>query len=307
MDLIQTYGLWAVFGAMLLESVGLPFPAYPVLLVAAAVMPPTAVDIGTVIITGTAGTLLGDFIWFAAGRRYGSRVLGTLCKISISPDSCTRSTTNLFSRYGAMSLTFVKFIPGLSTLAPVIAGANGMPLSVFSLFITIGSIIYMGIGVVIGVLFRDAIGEVIATLEKYGPLGGLIIVVLLGLYIFLKWVQRYRLIRQFHMDRVTVEDLNKLLADEIPPIILDVRPSEQRSRDGIIPGSILADPNNLNDIITRYALAKEVVIYCSCPNEITAAKFAHKLRQSGFQRIRPLLGGVDAWVQSGRELEFLKA
>lgn len=307
MDLIQTYGLWAVFATMLLESIGLPLPAYPILLVAAALMPPTTIDITAIILTGTLGTLLGDFIWFFAGKRYGSRVLGTLCKISISPDSCTRSTTNLFSRYGAASLTFVKFIPGLSTLAPVIAGAYAMPLLVFSTFITIGATIYLGIGVAVGVIFRDAIGEVIATIEKYGPIGMLMIVVLLVLYLFLKWVQRYRLIRQFRMDRVTVEDLNKLLAEETRPVILDVRQSDQRLREGSIPGSILVDLTNLNEIISQYSLEKEVVIYCSCPNEITAAKFAYKLRQAGFQRIRPLLGGIEAWVQSGNELEFLKA
>lgn len=303
--LLEIYGLWVVFIIMLLQSIGLPLPAYPFLLVAAALMQPTIYNAAFLILIGSAGTLIGDFVLFAAGRRYGTSVLGRLCKISISPDTCVSRTGNLFGRYGASVLTFVKFIPGLSTLAPVIAGAYAMPITIFSIFSSIAALIYLGLAVTLGVIFRNAIGNVVSTLQEYGRLGGLIVIVLLAFYLFLKWFQRYRLLKQFQMDRVTVEDLNALMVTEPHMIILDARPDDQRSIDGYIPGSVPIDENNLDHIVNLYSKHNEVVIYCSCPNEITAAKFAQKLRQAGFKRIRPLLGGLNEWAKSGNQIEFV--
>lgn len=303
--LLEIYGLWVVFIIMLLQSIGLPLPAYPFLLVAAALIKPTIYDDALLVFIGSAGTLIGDFVLFTAGRRYGTSVLGWICKISISPDTCARRTGNLFGRYGASTLTFVKFIPGLSTLAPVIAGAYAMPITIFSIFSSVAALIYLSLAVTLGVIFRNAIGDVVSTLQEYGRLGCLIVIVLLAFYLFFKWVQRYRLLKRFQMDRVTVEGLNTLIVTEPSTVILDARPDDQRSIDGYIPGSVPIDENNIEQIVNLYSTHKEVVIYCSCPNEITAAKFAQKLRHAGFKRIRPLLGGLDAWAKSGNQIEFV--
>jgi rhodanese-related sulfurtransferase len=42
-----------------------------------------------------------------------------------------------------------------------------------------------------------------------------------------------------------------------------------------------------------------VVVYCACPNEVTAAKVALQLRARGLRKVRPLAGGIDAWVSAG--------
>ncbi|HEX8021736.1 DedA family protein/thiosulfate sulfurtransferase GlpE [Mucilaginibacter sp.] len=303
-DLVQTYGLWLVFLITLLQSVGLPLPAFAVLIVTTAVTPPTEANIIMLILTGSLGTLAGDLILYFAGKRYGTGILGKLCKISISPDTCVRSTGDIFERYGAPALTIVKFVPGLSTLAPVVAGVYAMQVTLFVLFSSIAALIYLGAAVTLGAVFRHEVDGLIAALSHYGKLGGLFVVVLFGLYLLFKWFRRYRLIRQFETDRVTVNDLIELLDGESNPVILDARPIDQRTRNGFIPGSVSIDENSFNDIADRYAKHKEIVIYCSCPNEITAARYAEKLRKVGLKRIRPLVGGIDAWAESGQRVTF---
>ena len=304
-ELVQTYGLWLVFLITLLQSVGLPLPAFAVLIVTTAVTPATEANIIILILTGSLGTLAGDLILYFAGKRYGTGILGKLCKISMSPDTCVRSTGDIFERYGAPALTIVKFIPGLSTLAPVVAGVYAMRVTLFVLFSSIAALVYLGAAVTLGAVFRHQVGGLISALSDYGKMGGLFVVVLFGLYLLFKWLRRYRLIRQFETDRVTVNDLIELIDRESNPVILDARPIDQRTRNGFIPGSVPIDENSFNDIADRYAGHKEIVIYCSCPNEITAATYAEKLRKVGLKRIRPLVGGIDAWAQSGQQVTFL--
>ncbi|WP_426587230.1 rhodanese-like domain-containing protein [Mucilaginibacter sp. R-33] len=304
-DLVQTYGLWLVFLITLLQSVGLPLPAFAVLIVTTAVTPATEANIIILILTGSLGTLAGDLILYFAGKRYGTGILGKLCKISMSPDTCVRSTGDIFERYGAPALTIVKFIPGLSTLAPVVAGVYAMQMALFVLFSSIAALVYLGAAVTLGAIFRHQVGGLISALSDYGKMGGLFVVVLFGLYLLFKWLRRYRLIRQFETDRVTVNDLIELIDRESNPVILDARPIDQRTRNGFIPGSVPIDENSFNDIADRYAGHEEIVIYCSCPNEITAARYAEKLRKVGLKRIRPLVGGIDAWAQSGQQVTFL--
>src|SRR5436190_1789559 len=110
--LVQTHGLWLVFFITLLQSVGLPLPAFTVLIVTTAITPSTASNMMILIFVGSLGTLMGDLILYFAGKKYGTGILGKLCRISISPDSCVRNTSDIFDRYGAPALTVVKFIPG---------------------------------------------------------------------------------------------------------------------------------------------------------------------------------------------------
>ncbi|RFZ91208.1 hypothetical protein D0C36_19930 [Mucilaginibacter conchicola] len=303
-ELVHAYGLWMIFVITLLQSLGLPLPAFAILMVTAAFTPLTLTDIVALIFTGSAGSLIGDYILYSAGKRYGTRILGRLCKISISPDSCVSGSGDLFERFGSPALTLAKFIPGLSTIAPVVAGVYKMRLSVFGIFSFIAAVVYLGSAVSLGAFFRHEISSIIAALSDYGKIGGLIITAAFGLYLLAKWIKRKRLIRQFNIDRVTVSDLYELIQAQSGPVILDARPADQRTRNGFIPGSILIGDNNLNEIAERFQRNHEVIIYCSCPNEITAARYAEKLRKVGLKRIRPLLGGIDEWAKSGGRVMF---
>ncbi|WP_342647915.1 rhodanese-like domain-containing protein [Mucilaginibacter sp. CSA2-8R] len=303
-DLVQTFGLPMILLITLLQSLGLPLPAFAILVVTAAVMPPNAADIGLLILTGVLGTFMGDMVLYYAGKHYGTRVLARLCKISLSPDSCVSSSGDLLDRYGSPALTVAKFVPGLSTIAPVIAGVYHMRLRLFGFFSLIAAIIYLASAVLLGNVFRRQVSSILSTLSDYGKAGGLIILLAFGVYILFKWYQRRRLLRQFNVDRVTVEDLLALIQQENLPVILDARPVDQRVRNGFIPGSIAVDDANLSEIADRYGHNNEVIVYCSCPNEITAAKYADQLRKAGIRRIRPLLGGIDEWARSGGVVLF---
>ena len=89
------------------------------------------------------------------------------------------------------------------------------------------------------------------------------------------------------------------------PIILDVRSAEARQRDGAIPGSLSAHPEDMQPQLKDLPPDTEIIIYCACPNEATAAIATLHLKRAGFKKIRPLLGGIEAWTTAGRKLEMM--
>jgi rhodanese-related sulfurtransferase len=105
------------------------------------------------------------------------------------------------------------------------------------------------------------------------------------------------------MDRITVDELRGLIDEGRKILILDVRPKEARTQHGIIPGAVPAHPEDIDPVVTTYSRELEIVVYCACPNEASAAVAAKHLKQAGFKKIRPLLGGIDAWVQAGQPVE----
>jgi len=303
--LIESYGLLAVFLSLFLEGAGLPLPSYPVLMLAAALAPQTNYTWPEIFLTGLLAMMIADFGWLGAGRRYGTHVIKLLCRISLAPDSCVRRTGEVFGKIGPAILLFAKFVPGFTNISIVLAGVMRVPVLVFALLDGIGVSLYVGLGVLLGTLFRDAITDMLAILTKIGQGGALLVVAAFGLFLFRKWMQRQRLIRQLRMDRITIDELRQLINDGAQPIILDVRPHQLRVVEGIIPGSIHAYASELDSAINEIDLNSEVIIYCSCPNEASAAEAALHLKKMGFTKMRPLLGGIDAWVQSGQALEFL--
>jgi rhodanese-related sulfurtransferase len=105
------------------------------------------------------------------------------------------------------------------------------------------------------------------------------------------------------MDRITVAELRKLIDDGQEIVILDVRSKEIRAQDGTIPGAVPAHPTDTDPALKGYPRETEIIVYCACPNEESAATAAKHLKQAGFKKIRPLLGGIDAWVQAGHPVE----
>jgi rhodanese-related sulfurtransferase len=155
----------------------------------------------------------------------------------------------------------------------------------------------------LGVIFQDAITSFLSMLVDYGKFGVAAVLAAIGLYVFIKWLQRRLFIRQLRMDRITVAELRKLIDDNQPLLIVDVRPKEIRENDGIIAGAVSAHPADLNPLILDYPREAEIVVYCACPNEESAATAANHLKRAGFKKIRPLLGGIDAWVEAGHSVE----
>jgi membrane protein DedA with SNARE-associated domain/rhodanese-related sulfurtransferase len=248
-----------------------------------------------------AAALLADLFWYWAGKRYGRRILSLLCRITLSPDSCVRQTENLFTRIGPWSLLFVRYLPGLTNITVAMAAITPMRLGTFLLLNVAGTVLYFIVPVLLGALFYRAIDEILDTTATFGTTGIIAILAALALYVALRWWRRQAFIRQLRMDRISVDELIAMIDGGNVPVILDVRSADTRARDGIIPGALPAHAEDIQSLLD-FDRDSEIVIYCACPNEATAATAALHLRKAGFRKIRPLLGGVDAWVGAGREL-----
>ena len=118
-----------------------------------------------------------------------------------------------------------------------------------------------------------------------------------------KWWQRKLFIRQLVMDRITVDELHQLIDEGRIGTVIDVRSPMSQAITGRIPGAVTVDPQNIKFDLVAVEPESEVVVYCACPNEATAVKVAKALMQHGFKRVRPLHGGIDAWIEAGLDVE----
>ncbi len=311
-DLVAQYGPALVFANVLAGALGLPVPAMPALVLfgAMAAMHPGSIgqQVVPVLLLSVLATLIGDSVWFLAGRLYGGNTLKTLCRLSLSRDTCVKKTERFFGRWGVRVLAVAKFVPGLSIVSVPMAGAMGTAYRQFLGFDAIGAALWSATGLLIGVLFAPQIDMLFAGASRLGRLTALVVAVLLLLYAAYRWQRRRQLIKKLANARITVEDLHRAMQNKPPPVVFDIRSNEKRKLDPyIIPGALFADERELDAIIAKYPPEQKLVIYCSCPNEISAAWMAKQLTEAGFTDVVPLLGGIDAWRDAGRTLEMLVA
>jgi membrane protein DedA with SNARE-associated domain/rhodanese-related sulfurtransferase len=278
---------------------------WPVLLIAGALSIGAGAPWPEVVIAAMAGAMLADLAWYIAGARYGRRVLALLCKLSLSPDSCVRQTETVFGRFGPTALLFAKFVPGLGYITVALAGVTGVFLPIFLALDAVGAAIYFTIPILLGRIFHNAIDAMLTTLVQLGKYGVLVIAAALAAWLLIRWIERRLFIRRLRMDRISVDELQEMIDGGRRPVILDVRPAEARAQDGMIPGAIAAHPSEIENVLKIYPRDVEVIIYCACPNEATAAIAANHLKRAGYKKIRPLLGGIDAWVSAGHPLATL--
>jgi membrane protein DedA with SNARE-associated domain/rhodanese-related sulfurtransferase len=306
-DLIRLtaqYGLLLIFAAVLLESLGLPLPAMPLLIVAGALAAEGTLSPGAVALAALVAVLVGDLAWYLAGRRFGSRVLKTLCRISLSPDSCVRQTETLYERWGGQMLLVACFVPGLSTIAPPLAGAMRLRISAFLAYSAGGAVIWILVSLAIGMVFKTQITLAGQYLARFGSLALLAVFLLFLAFLAFKWWERQRFYNALRMARISVDELQGLLGAGAEPVILDVRSAAARQMDGRrIPGARHVDIETPEQHLRGLPKSSEIVVYCNCPNEASAARVARLLMDHGFKRVRPLAGGMEAWVSAGHAVE----
>jgi membrane protein DedA with SNARE-associated domain/rhodanese-related sulfurtransferase len=298
-ELIEQYGVSFVFLNVLIGQSGLPVPAVPTLIVAGALLAHANYSLLQVLAAAVTASLLADLAWFFAGARFGRPVLRTLCRISLSADSCVRQTESIYARWGPQSLLVAKFVPGFSAVATAMAGLIGTRWRVFTLFDSLGALLWAGAAVALGAIFSGAVRDILDVLETLGKAGLFVIVGGFAIAALLKLRQRQLFYRQLQLDRITVDELHSMLDEGRAPNVLDVRSAVSQQRDGRIPGATAVDGHNLHQSISALEPAGEVVVYCACPNEASAASIAKQLIQLGFSRVRPLQGGIDAWIAAG--------
>jgi membrane protein DedA with SNARE-associated domain/rhodanese-related sulfurtransferase len=296
-DLIARYGLWLVFLNIFGQALGLPLPAYPTLIVTASTSLFPAL---LIVALAVFSALLGDALWFLAGRRYGHHILRLMCRLSISPDTCVNRTEGAMSRHGVRVLMFARFVPGLSALSVPMAGALGVSWRTFLMYDAIGAVLWSGLAVALGVGFASHIVAVLDTFDTLGRGVLWLIVLVFALYLLNRWLNRYRLLRSLRMARIGVQTLERWMKDDVTPVVIDVRSAALRAVDPFtIPGAIAVAPNEIAEKLRDVPRDRRIVVFCACPNEVTAARLAQQLRQQGFAEVRPLLGGLDAWRDAG--------
>jgi membrane protein DedA with SNARE-associated domain/rhodanese-related sulfurtransferase len=299
LQFIEAYGLWVVFVCVLLDQGGLPTPAYPPIIVTAALAVDQGKSLAAILLVAILAAVLADVLWYMCGRFFGATMIRLMCKISLSPDTCVGATRKVYARWGAKSLIFAKYVPGLAAVATTLAGETRIRLGRFIIYDGIGAALWAAGAVALGAIFHDAVGEVLLTLEELGSYALLLLALALALFIAVKWRNRRLFLMQIQMARRTPEELEALMRNQLALTILDVRSAESRARTGWIPGSIHAvDIEGL-----QLDVNSEVVVYCDCPNDASAAVAARRLKERGFIKVWPLAGGFDAWNRGGRKLD----
>ncbi|HKW89044.1 MAG TPA: VTT domain-containing protein [Candidatus Acidoferrales bacterium] len=258
------HGYSVLFFWVLLEQGGLPIPSIPLLLAAGALAGAHRMSLAIAFLIPVFAATIGDIGWFEFGRRRGGRVLNLICRISLEPDSCARRTEDLYARYGAKSLLFAKFIPGLATVAPPLAGVFRMRWSRFLSFDLLGSAIWSGILVGLGYAFSSQL-ELVANYVL--RLGEMLVVILAGglaAYIIRKYYERQKFLRDLRIARISPEELKAMLEAGEQIQIVDLRHSMEFEAEPLtIPGALRMDPSELETRQEEIPRDRDVVLYCT--------------------------------------------
>lgn len=258
------YGVSLVFLNVFLEQIGAPVPAVPTLIVAGALAREGRMSSTHVVLVAVIASLIADWLWFLLGRRHGYKILRTLCKISLSPDSCVRDTEARFERWGLKSLLIAKFIPGFSTVAPPLAGAGKRSTLAFLIYDGIGALLWAGAAVATGRVFHHAIADVIGYLENMGGWALVIVIGALAVFILVKALQRRRFLQKLRVARISVDELKSLLDTGKEPLVLDVRTHSSLKRDPRrIPSAIVTHANDIDQTVAAISPDREIVLYCT--------------------------------------------
>jgi len=299
----HTYSL--LFGWVLVEQGGVPIPSVPVMLAAGTMSAAHRLHVAYALPVVLLACLISDSAWYFLGRRYGGKVLDILCRFSLEAVTCVSRTEGHFTRRGAASLLFAKWVPGLSTVAAPIAGQAGIPYSKFLMYDMAGSLIWAASWLFAGRFFGDLAkrsSDFFAMLGHFGI--GLVILMVLGVLIY-RVVKRRQFLVELRGLRLEPAQLMAMIDDAERagldrPFIVDLRhPLDVLTDPLILPGALRVGPDELKqrkEIIPR---DRDIVLYCTCPSEETSAKVALELRRMGIKRVRPLRGGLQGWKDAG--------
>jgi len=305
--ILLAYGYLLLFAWILVGQLGIPLPATPILLAAGALSAEGQLSFSVAMVAAIAGSLVADSTWFFIGRRHGHYVLRILCKLSMEPTVCVRRTQDSFGRRRQLTLTFAKFVPGLATLAPPVAGQNGMGFGEFLFFDAIGVTAWVGALLTIGRLFGDALKRDPSLLNWAGRFSGALLVVGVIGFIVARLLRRRMMLRELFAARLEPEELKRQLDAGEPVFIVDLRhPLELLPDPYTLPGALHFSPDSLAARQSEIPRDRDVVLYCSCPSEATAAKTAMTLIKFGIERVRPLRGGFDEWKRLGFPMDEVR-
>ena len=260
-DFLIRHGYVVLFGWVLIEQLGLPIPAAPLLIAAGALARAGKMNLTFAVTLAFFAVILADLFWYSLGRYRGGRILKLLCRISLEPDSCVRRTENLFIRHGVRSLLVAKFIPGLNTAAPSLAGVFRMPVRRFLIFDSLGGFLWVVTVTSLGLILGDQLERIALRW------GGWLVAVLAGsltAYVLWKFIQRRRFLRRLRIARITPKELmDKLTAKENISIVDLRQPMDIEAFPQMIPGALRIAMEEIEERHGEIPRDRDVVLYCS--------------------------------------------
>jgi membrane protein DedA with SNARE-associated domain len=263
-EFLIRYGYAVLFVFVFFEQIGLPMPAIPFLLAAGALARSGRLELAAVISIAVVASLLADLIWYELGRRRGGPVLHRLCRIALEPDSCIRVTENVFARYGSASLLVAKFVPGLNTAAPPMAGMLRMNLLKFTVLDLLGALVWAGSFMGIGYLFSSQVERALALLTEFGGLALAVAAAGLGAYVSWKLVQRRRVMRELRVARISPDELKRLIDSGAEPTVVDLRhPLESGGSAAGIPGALRIPAEEVERRHMEIPRDRDIVLVCT--------------------------------------------
>ena len=296
--LLIAHGALIVFLITLAARVGAPVPAAPLLVVAGGVSMAGQMSLLACLAASVVANVLGDAVWYQAGRWRGHRVMKLLCKISLSPDTCVRQSEGILSKWGGSSLIAAKFLPGISVVAAPMAGALGMSWRRFVSYDIGAGLIWSVFFLAIGVVFAGQIVVVLDFMTQFGTIAAVVIAIVLAVMIVYRFLRRRWMLSDRYAPRIDVHELRELIRRGESPIVIDVRSSVAMLQDGRrVPGAIVATLAQLPGTANELPRDREVVLYCNCPNEVSALRGVRILAELGHHRARALHGGLDSWLE----------
>jgi len=306
---LARHGYPVLFFSVFARQLCLPIPAILFLLAAGALAGNGKLSLALVIVLGVIGCVLADLVWFEAGRRRGDDVVHFIHRFSSASDSKAARTKRLFARYGTKALVVAKFVIGLDAIAPPLAGMSGTSLPRFMSFDGMGATLWAGFYAGLGFVFYQQLDKAAAYARRMGAILTAIVLLLIAALIVRRLVYWYRLVQELRLARITPEQLKRELDRGERPVIVDVQGCvfHRASHLAGIPGAIHLDGRRLGQYqdtpIPADWPGREVVLYCSCPSEITSARVARLLMEKGIQHVHPLAGGLQGWRARGYPVE----
>jgi membrane protein DedA with SNARE-associated domain len=261
---LERYSVIILPALAVFEQLGIPLPAVPALLATGALATTGRVNLWLVIGAIVVVTLPVDLVWYEVGRRRGARVLSGLCRLTLEPDVCVRRTQNLFIRHGVRTLLVAKFLPGLTTVLPPLAGVVGVPRLQFALYDLAGIVLWAGFWTGIGYVFSSAIEQVIIRISGLGRAAALVVGAALIGYVLFKYLRRWMFLRRLRIARISPEDLRRKIEAGEDIAILDLRTAlDVAAVPYAIPGSRWISAEHLDERLADIPRDRELVLYCS--------------------------------------------
>lgn len=263
-DFLVAHGDLVVFLWVLFAQAGVPVPEVPLLLVGGALAGSGQLDLWRLLVLSVLATVIGDSVWYVFGRRFGARVLGFLCRVSLEPDSCVRRTRDNFTARGSSTLVWGKFVPGLSTLAPPMAGLSRMPIPKFLVLTALGAVAWCAAWLLLGSAFRDQIERVADGVAATSGWMLVLFFAVVAVWVAARWWWRWRFVRSLRAMRIAPEELRRLRDADEGVMVVDLRHREDFAADPhVIPGALRIDAADFETRHVEIPRDRDIVLYCS--------------------------------------------